>query len=82
VLSLAPEHPFAHHLLGVVQIQTNRAILGIAECEWALALNRNLAGAHVDIGAAKIFLGRAEETESDVSEAFRLSPTIPSLISG
>jgi TolB-like protein/class 3 adenylate cyclase/Flp pilus assembly protein TadD len=74
VLSLAPEHPVAHYLLGGVHIQTNRAARAIAECERALALDRNLAAAHARIGAAKFFLGRAEETESHVNEALRLSP--------
>ena len=46
VLSLAPNHAMAHCLLGFVQIFTNRAAQGIAECERALALDRNLAGAH------------------------------------
>jgi len=74
VLSLAPEHPRAHFLLGAVQIVTNRAALGIAECERAVALDRNLAGAHAYIGLAKCYLGRAEETESHVNETLRLSP--------
>jgi len=74
VLSLAPEHADAHRLLGTAQIQTNRAALGIAECERALALDRNLAAAHAYVGLAKFYLGRAEETESHVNEAFRLSP--------
>src|SRR5262249_34090054 len=70
----APEHAVAHCLLGAVQILSNRAALGIAECERALALDRNLAAAHAHIGFAKCFLGRAEETESHVNEALRLSP--------
>ena len=74
VLSLAPEHAVAHMLLGGVQIYTNRAAQGIAECERALALDRNLAIAHADIGVAKIFLGRGEETEAHINEALRLSP--------
>ena len=45
-LSLAPKHARAHWLLGIVQIFTNRAAQGIAECEQALALDRNLANAH------------------------------------
>jgi tetratricopeptide (TPR) repeat protein len=77
VLSLAPEHAEAHRLLGAVQIRTNRAALGIAECERAVALDRNLAAAHANIGVAKFFLGRGEETESHVNEAFRLSPRDP-----
>ena len=47
---------------------------GIAECEHALALDRNLAEAHSSIGFGKIFIGRAEETEAHIAEALRLSP--------
>ena len=47
---------------------------GIAECEYALALDRNLANANSAIGFGKILIGRAEETEAHVAEALRLSP--------
>jgi TolB-like protein len=73
-LSLAPNHPMAHNILGVVQIYTNRAAQGIAECERALALDRNLARAHTNVGIAKFFLGRGEETEAHIEQALRLSP--------
>jgi tetratricopeptide (TPR) repeat protein len=73
-LSLAPEHALAHLGLGAVLIATSRAQQGIAECERALALDRNLAGAHALIGTAKYFIGRAEETEAHTKEALRLSP--------
>jgi TolB-like protein/cytochrome c-type biogenesis protein CcmH/NrfG len=73
-LSLAPEHARAHLLLGHVQILTNRAAQGIAECEQTLALDRNLASAHASIGLAKYLMGRGEETEGHVREALRLSP--------
>jgi TolB-like protein/class 3 adenylate cyclase/Flp pilus assembly protein TadD len=73
-LSLAPEHAFAHVYLGSVQIYTNRVAQGIAECERALALDRNLVGAHAAIGVAKVFIGRGEETEAHINEALRLSP--------
>ena len=63
-----------HLILGFVQIFTKRAAQGIAECEQALALDRNLARAHALIGLAKFFLGRGAETEAHVNEAFRLSP--------
>jgi hypothetical protein len=33
ILSLAPNHALAHSLLGAVQMYTNRAAQGIAECE-------------------------------------------------
>ena len=44
-------------LLGDVYIFTNRAAQGIAECEQALALDRNLADAHGAIGLAKYLFG-------------------------
>jgi tetratricopeptide (TPR) repeat protein len=53
---------------------TNRPAQGIAECEQALALDRNLADAHAVIGMAKYYLGRAAESEGHILEAFRLSP--------
>jgi TolB-like protein len=74
VLSLAPRHAWAHTLMGVLRIHTNRAALGIAECEQALVLDRNLASAHGFIGLGKIVLGRGEETEAHIQEALRLSP--------
>ena len=74
ILSLAPNHAFAHFVLGYVQIFTNRVTQGIAEAERALALDRNLANAHAFIGAGKTFAGRAEECEAHVQEALRLSP--------
>jgi TolB-like protein/class 3 adenylate cyclase/Flp pilus assembly protein TadD len=73
-LSSVPDHARAHLLLGIVDIFTGRAPQGIAECEHALALDRNLAQAHATIGLGKIYVGRAEETEAHVAEALRLSP--------
>jgi tetratricopeptide (TPR) repeat protein len=74
VLSYEPNHAFAHLVLGFVQVHTNRAVHGMAECARALALDRNLAEAHTIIGLAKMFLGRGAETEAHINEAFRLSP--------
>ena len=74
VLSLAPNHASGQYLLGYVYNITNRAAEGITKFERALALDRNLAAAHAQIGVAKYFTGRAEETESHVLEALRLSP--------
>jgi TolB-like protein/class 3 adenylate cyclase len=73
-LSSAPQHALAHAVFGLVQISTNRAAQGIAECERALALDRNLAVAHGWIGLAKVFLGHPAETEAHIREALRLSP--------
>jgi TolB-like protein len=73
-LSLAPNHAFAHYVLGHAHIRTKRAVQGIGECEHALALDRNLALAHAAIGFAKIMLGCAEENEAHILDALRLSP--------
>ena len=74
VIAYLPNHAMAHCLLGVVQIFTKRAAQGIAECERALALDRNLATAYAWIGLGKCYLGRAQEAEAYIMRAFRLSP--------
>jgi len=74
VLALAPDFAFAHLVLGIVHMLTNRPAEGIAEHERALALDRNAAYAHASIGWAKSLLGRSAETEAHILEAFRLSP--------
>ena len=73
-LSSVPDHARGHMYLGLVEIWTKRAADGIAECEHALGLDRNLADAHTAIGIGKIYVGRAEETEHHIGEALRLSP--------
>ena len=73
-LSSVPDHPRGHLTLGLVEILTKRAAEGIAECEHALALDRNLAAARAILGFGKIFVGRAEEAEAHIVEALRLSP--------
>ena len=73
-LSSVPDHARGHMLLGYVEILTKRAARGMAECEHALALDRNLAQAQAYIGLGKIYVGRADETEAHVGEALRLSP--------
>ena len=73
-LRLVPDHALAHMHFGVLYIWTRRAAQGIAECEHALALDRNLASAHALIGYGKMFIGYAEETEAHIAEALRLSP--------
>jgi tetratricopeptide (TPR) repeat protein len=76
-LSLAPNHAFAHAVFGGLLITTKRAAQGLAECERALALDRNLAEAHAQMGVAKYTLGRGAETEAHVNEAPRcLCPSL------
>ena len=76
-LSLAPDHPVAHLDLGSFYLLTKRAFQSIAEYEHALALDRNLAFAHANIGIAKIAVGRPEDAEAHILEALRISPRDP-----
>lgn len=73
-LKLRPDHPLAHTVFGFICIITKRLERGVSECARALAIDRNLALAHYFIGMAKYLMGRNEETEAHVLEAFRLSP--------
>ena len=70
-LSLVPNHARGHAILGAVYIWTKRARQGIAQCEHALALDQNLAAANSTIALGMIFVGRAEEAESFITEALR-----------
>jgi TolB-like protein/Tfp pilus assembly protein PilF len=76
-LAAAPNHAFAHMMMGYVLAWTNRAQRGLEEFERALSLDANLASARAGIGFAHVYLGKAEETETHVMEAFRLSPRDP-----
>jgi TolB-like protein len=63
-LSLAPNHAWAHLVLGSFYNTVNRGAEAIAEFEHALMLDRNLVYAHSLIGMGKTALGRADEGES------------------
>ncbi|MBW7961750.1 adenylate/guanylate cyclase domain-containing protein [Bradyrhizobium sp. BR 10261] len=73
-LSLASDHAWAHCILAGLLMCTNRVAQGVAECERALALDRNLADAHEMMGAAKFYMSCGADTESHINEALRLSP--------
>jgi TolB-like protein/class 3 adenylate cyclase len=74
VLALAPNNAMAHTFLGLVQIQTRRVEAGLAQCERALALDRNLANAWGMIAYGKQLLGYCDQSVLHVEEAERLSP--------
>ncbi|MET4330995.1 TolB-like protein/Tfp pilus assembly protein PilF [Bradyrhizobium sp. i1.15.2] len=73
-VSLAPNHAYAHMILGCALLCRNRAAQGIAELERALELDHNLAEAHAQTGSAKLYMGRGAETVTHINEALRLSP--------
>ena len=73
-LSLASDHAGAHWALSFVFGFTNSVERAIAECETAVALDRNFADANMALGLHKLHHDRAEETVAHVLEALRLSP--------
>ena len=52
-LTLAPNHAFAHAVMGVALCATNRIARGIEELERALAIDPNLATARAHIGGVR-----------------------------
>ena len=73
-LALAPNNARAHFALGRVLIGTDRGEEALGEFERALALDRNMSLAHVNLAMCKRFLARPEETEAHAQAAIRLSP--------
>jgi tetratricopeptide (TPR) repeat protein len=73
-LSLAPNHAFAHVTLAGPTFSITGPYRALLSASMRSALDRNLAAAHAYIGVGKLTLGRAEETESHILEALRLSP--------
>jgi tetratricopeptide (TPR) repeat protein len=73
-VALAPDGAKAHASLALAYMSTSRIAQAISEYERALALDRNLAFAHANIGLAKHLAGRSRETEEHVAQAIRLSP--------
>jgi class 3 adenylate cyclase/TolB-like protein/Flp pilus assembly protein TadD len=78
-LSLAPDNPFAHHCYAEVLYARHEPEAALHELEIAISLNPNSVWAHAQAGLVKIVLGRAEETETDVGTAMRLSPREPGI---
>ena len=74
-LTISPQHPRGHLVLGSVLNATRRAAQGIRECELALALDRNFADAHGLIGLAKaLYWPRRGNRSSYQGSVSALSP--------
>ena len=81
-LSSVPDHALGHMLLGYVDILTKRAAQGIAECEHALELDRNLAHAHATVGVGKIFMVAPKRQRLTLVRPYASVRAIRWLISG
>ena len=73
-LSLAPNNAWAHVWMGVVLNATKRAAEAIVEFDRAITLDPNLAQAYGEKCDGLIHTGRAEDVETQVNQALRLSP--------
>jgi tetratricopeptide (TPR) repeat protein len=69
-----PAHAQAHHLLGVLALQTARPDLAVAELRHAAALAPTEADTHVNLGLALHRLARPAEAEASLRTALRLRP--------
>jgi len=78
-LALAPDNADGHLTYGTVLFAMRAPERALREFEFAVSLEANLATAHAYLGLMKVFLGRAGETRSHVTEAMRLSPRDPLL---
>jgi tetratricopeptide (TPR) repeat protein len=78
-LALAPNDARAHYAHARALYARRLPERALRECELAISLDRNFSWGHAHAGLVKIAVGRAEETESHVANAIRLSPLDPRL---
>ena len=77
-VSLDPNEPVAHFVLGRVHVFTGEVEMAIGEMQNALAINPNFVWGHHGLGfAAHYGAGQAEQALPHFDTAFRLSPRDP-----
>lgn len=74
ILEVAPDHPDALHLLGMVMHSTGRSEEGVASIERAIALQPDFAGFHLNLG--NIHAGNLDNARATVAyeRALQLAP--------
>lgn len=80
ILSKAPKHFDALHLLGVLHAQKREYSQAIELIRRALKLNPSHAGAHSNLGNAQLEMGQAEAALASYQNALRLAPASPDLL--
>jgi Flp pilus assembly protein TadD len=76
-LQADPNHADAHHMLGVLALQTGRFHVAIASIRKALELNPQAVSYHANLGLAHQALGQINEALPHLQEAVRLQPDSP-----
>lgn len=73
-LEAAPSNAALHNDYGLVLLESGRAEEAQVECERAIDLNGNLAGAHANLGRALVAQGRMDEALPQLRKALELDP--------
>jgi TolB-like protein/class 3 adenylate cyclase/cytochrome c-type biogenesis protein CcmH/NrfG len=76
-LALDPHNAWCRFAIGLVRHEQHQFEEAISHFEAAIRLNPNLHVAHLRLGGAKVFSGRAEEALRHFAETIRLSPRDP-----
>jgi len=76
-LAASPRSPTAHLAKGIVLRALDRCEEAIPECETALAINPNSAGALDNLADCKLLTGSLEDAITLAQQAIRLSPRDP-----
>lgn len=76
VLEIAPAHPHATHFLGVIAHQSGEHERAVELIHHALVQIPNDAGAHSNLGAALLALGRTKAAEESFRRAVELNPAL------
>ena len=78
-LAICPTSAHAYYLSATISFLSGAPERALRKCERAIGLDYNHAWAHALAGLAKIWLGRAEDTEAHVTKALRLNPREPQI---
>jgi tetratricopeptide (TPR) repeat protein len=76
-LDCNPNRSMAHYAMGLVRRSQGRLIESKMEFEAAVALDRNNARAHFNLGNGLMFLGQPEAAIPHIEKALRLNPYDP-----
>jgi adenylate cyclase len=78
-IALDEQNEYAHWILGVIQHNSGKHDMAIAEQERALELNPNCSLAHGSLGTALLLRGEPDEAIKNIEIAIRLNPRDPSI---
>jgi adenylate cyclase len=78
-VALDDRNPYAHWVLGIVNLHLRRHDMAIREAERSIALAPNLAEGHESLGNALHYSGRSEEALACFDQAMALNPYYPDM---